>query len=133
MENNVEKLRLENQRLNEEYTKMQKECLEKFIEWDDFKNAAKSNREKYFINDKYIRKDIEPIIEYTKINKKNFISLDKFKELVLNKKITDDKYYGIYAFDKGKSNIKILPSDIEMGIYRNDFSNIILYEINDIY
>lgn len=103
-------------------------CVKRGVSFDEYEKEAMDEVEKIYFIDKFIRKKKEPAIEYGKKWKGRKYTFNDFIKDSNNGTLADTDGIGYYATADGKSDIKIMPSDVKENIYRNDFSHVQWFE-----
>lgn len=121
-----ELIRLE-KKLTEEYNNIQAQSLKDGLSYEEFCEKAHDTKQNLFFLDKYKRKEQTPELVFDKEWQGVQIPFEEFVTKSLSEQLTDDDGYGYYATINGKSDIRIKPSDVTEGIYRDDFPYIIWF------
>ena len=113
--------------LNNEYNTIQDDCARKGLPYNEMLEAAKDVLEKLSEISRQMRLKQEPTITYKRQKGGNKYPLQDFIDMCNDRVLTDYDGFGIYATEKGVSDIEIYPSDIEYNEYRKDFTHVIWY------
>lgn len=103
-------------------------CAKRGLPFEEYEKEAMDEVEKIYFIDKFIRKKKEPAIEYGKKWKGLKYTFNEFIRDCNNGNLADTDGIGYYATADGKSDIKIMPSDVKENIYRDDFSHVQWFE-----
>ena len=124
----IEELEKAKKKADKAYRKKQDECCAKGMPWEEFVEEAKAEREELYFIDKYIRLKKTPTISFDTERGGDEYTFEEFKDICTNSNVfLDDDGFGVYATEKGVSDIEVYPSDFTEGIYRTDFSHILWY------
>jgi hypothetical protein len=124
----IEDLEKAQKKLDKVYNDKLNECCSKGMSWEDFMEEAKSEKEELYFISKYIRLKKEPTISFDTERGGEEFTLEEFKKICTTSNMfTDSDGFGVYATEKGVSDIEVIPSDFVEGIYRTDFSHILWY------
>lgn len=123
----TDKLLKEEERNRKKYNEIEDECAKNGVSWEEFSERAKKEREALYLIDKYKRLRQDAIVEFGKEWKGDTYTIEEFKEMVKNKAITDEDGIGYYATESSKSDVKVMPSDFDENLIREDFSHVIWF------
>ena len=120
----------EENKLRAKYNEIEEECVKQGLNFEEFCEKAKNEREGLYFIRKYKRLLVNPTVEYGKEWKGELYTIEQFKEMVKNGELTDEDGYGYYATQTSKSDLIIEPSDILENIVRDDFSHVIWFNVD---
>lgn len=126
-EKTYEELTNEFESLSKEYEGMWNDCAKRGLSYDDMLEETKDIRGRIQNISQLMRLKQEPSITYKRKKGGNKYSIEDFIDMVNDGVLIDYDGYGVYASDKGVSDIEIYPSDIKNNMYRKDFTHVIWY------
>ena len=127
LKKSTEELLREEQRLKEKYDEIEEQCLKDGKTFSEFEKTVESVAEGLYFIDKVKRLRKDPIVEYGKEWKGETMTLTEFVRRCKSHEFIDEDGVGYYATETSKSDVEILPSDVEENLIREDFSHVIWF------
>lgn len=124
----LEDLQKEEKRIDAKYQDILNSSAKEGLSWEDFCKKAHDEREQLYFLSKYIRLKQEPTMSFDTERGGDEYTLEEFKEICTETNMfTDSDGFGVYATEKGVSDIEVYPSDFTENLYRTDFTHILWY------
>ena len=116
----------------EELADIEEKCIQEGLPYEEMVKKTLDLRKELTLIDRNIRLLKEPVVTMGKKWAGHFMLFDDFISLSLSGEMTDKDGYGFYATQTSVSNIRVYPSDIVNGIYRDDFNCVLWIDSSSI-
>ena len=116
----------------EELAEIKEKCLQEGLPYEEMVKKTLDLRKELTLIDRNIRLLKEPVVTMGKKWAGHFMLFGDFISLSLSGEMTDKDGYGFYATQTSVSNIRVYPSDIVNGIYRDDFTCVLWIDSSSI-
>lgn len=114
--------------VSQELSAKETDCAKRGLSYDDMANETRDLVSRKMSLSRKMRLIQDPQMQFGKKWKGKFFEFDKFVKLAKDGMITELDGNGLYASDRGVSDIEILPSDIYFNEYRKDFTRVLWFE-----
>lgn len=117
----------ERNKLEKEYNEIETQSLKDVLTFNEFCEKVRPVKENLFFVYKYLRLKKDPVITYGKDWNGKVYTIEDFKKECGAGFLTDEDGTGFYATESAKSDIDIIPSDVEYNLVREDFPYVIWF------